>query len=106
MPSLCRLFARSPSLKTYVLLQEGEQRTLHLIQEHTLVANHPDLAKTLHDFARFHEGLGRLEVAAILFQQALRIREQVYSSQHPKTIETCEHLQMVLYLLENEQKKV
>ncbi len=79
-------------------MEQLYQRALH-IREQTLGEQHPDTAKTLHDFAAFQEAQGNLQEAAFLYQRALTIREQAYSPAHPQTIETRELLHSVLHVL-------
>ena len=84
-------------------------KSVHIIIQNSIygisrfTANHPDLARTLHSFARLQEGLGTLPTAAALYQRALTIREQVYGPHHPQTSETRERLQAVLHLMDKDE---
>jgi tetratricopeptide (TPR) repeat protein len=76
------------------------------IQEQTLASHHPDLATTLHGLAHLYETQGDPQKAVTLYQQALTIREQVYGSQHAKTIETRESISTTMHQMRESKKEV
>jgi transposase-like protein len=73
-----------------ILYYETGQGTLAepLCQQALSIMEHPDIAETLHDFARFRWMNQQSTEALSLYQQALRMREQTLGADHHKTKET------------------